>query len=386
MARAHSAQSDIIADEYLKFVTTFKDRTTYLGNWDKRIDAARTKCFEIEFGIRGKDGNLYPFTLCLFYCEALWNGSDRIHKRYFLTLHPSENFSGVLVEEEVHLNKQKFSYKGPLIQKGPNGQRCLQFTKWEVFDDDLDLTMNETCHVQVRIKIQGLSENLNVTENRAFLVGNDEDGDGKKPKLKFLQHTTGNFRIIGQDKVIGTTNMKKFLTFLNGSGGRKEFYVDKDRITKESGPLKSMAMENSKTSKKIVLPDTNSQILEGFLIFCYTGFLPMSTFNENLAKFMDNYKVENMRGLLDKFVSMSLTARDTGIWTKWAPKLNLRNTALKIWLLKRGSEEVWTRICKRDKDFAAYVGLVVGTATAEELFPVYGQLGELDFSENIMIS
>ena len=179
--------------------------------------------------------------------------------------------------------------------------------------------------------------------------------------------------------------MKKFLTFLNGSGGRKEFYVDKDRITKESEPLKSMTMENSKTSKKIVLPDTNSQILEGFLIFCYTGFLPMSTVNENLAKFILKYKVKNLRDILDKFVCMSLTARDAAIWTKWAPKLKLRNTALRIWLLKRGSKEAWTNICKKDKDFAAYVGLVVGTATAEELFPDYGQLGDLDFSENIMI-
>lgn len=382
MARA---QSNSIADEYLKFSTNFKDRETYLGNWDKRIDAARTKCFEIEFGIRGRDGNLYPFTLSLFYCEALWNGSDRIRKRYFLSLHPSENFSrGVMVEEEVLLNKQKFSYNGSLIQKGPNGQRCLQSTKWEVFDDDLDLTMNKTCHVQVRIKIQGLSENLEEL-NTAFLGGNDENGDDKEPKLKFLQHTAGNFRIIGQDKVIGTTNMKKFLTFLNGSGGRKEFYVDKDRITKESEPLKSMTMENSKTSKKIVLPDTNSQILEGFLIFCYTGFLPMSTVNENLAKFILKYKVKNLRDILDKFVCMSLTARDAAIWTKWAPKLKLRNTALRIWLLKRGSKEAWTKICKKDKDFAAYVGLVVGTATAEELFPDYGQLGDLDFSENIMI-
>ena len=78
----------------------------------------------------------------------------------------------------------------------------------------------------------------------------------------------------------------------------------------------------------------------------------MSAINQNLAKFIFKYKVGNLTSLLDKFVSMSLTARDAENWTKWASKLNLKNTALRIWLLKRGSKEIWTKMCQDDKEFA----------------------------------
>ena len=78
----------------------------------------------------------------------------------------------------------------------------------------------------------------------------------------------------------------------------------------------------------------------------------MSAINQNLAKFIFKYKVGNLTSILGKFVSMSLTARDAENWTKWAPKLNLKNTALRIWLLKRESKEIWTKICQDDKEFA----------------------------------
>ena len=78
----------------------------------------------------------------------------------------------------------------------------------------------------------------------------------------------------------------------------------------------------------------------------------MSAINQNLAKFIFKYKVGNLTSLLDKYVSMSLTARDAENWTKWASKLNLKNTALRIWLLKRGSKEIWTKICQDNKKFA----------------------------------
>ena len=78
----------------------------------------------------------------------------------------------------------------------------------------------------------------------------------------------------------------------------------------------------------------------------------MSAINQNLAKFIFKYKVGNLTSILDKFFSMSLTARDAENWTKWASKLNLKNTALRIWLLKRGSKEIWTKICQDDKEFA----------------------------------
>ena len=135
-----TALPDLIAEEHLNFIANFKDRETFLGKWEERFDATRdhpfltppplrhadvlngwspgTKCFEVQFGIRGRDGNLYPFTMSLFYLEALWNDGDQIHQRYFLNLWPTENFSAVLVDEEIVLNDQKFTYNGPLIKKG----------------------------------------------------------------------------------------------------------------------------------------------------------------------------------------------------------------------------------------------------------------------------
>ena len=88
-----------------------------------------------------------------------------------------------------------------------------------------------------------------------------------------------------------------------------------------------------------------------FLILCL-GFLPMAAINENLAKFVNDYKIENLKSLLDKYISMSLTARNAENWTKWAQKLKLKNTALRIWLLKRGSKDVWTKLCNDDKKFS----------------------------------
>ena len=68
-----TALPDLIAEEHLNFIANFKDRETFLGKWENRFDATRTKCFEVQFGIQGRDGNFYPFTMSLFYLEALWN-------------------------------------------------------------------------------------------------------------------------------------------------------------------------------------------------------------------------------------------------------------------------------------------------------------------------
>ena len=141
--------------------------------------------------------------------------------------------------------------------------------------DDYDLVWNKTCRVELQIKIYSLVRHLNPAPinhdpNTAFLSGKDEN-DNKEKKLKFLEHNCGNFIIVGQDQVIGTTRMKKYFGLFNGKAGRKEYYVDKDLIIKESSVLKSMTSTKGKGSTKIVLPDTNTQTLEAFLIFCYTG-------------------------------------------------------------------------------------------------------------------
>ena len=159
----------------------------------------------------------------------------------------------------------------PHIILGPNGQRGLEFTQWEVSEEDHDLIKNKTCRIRIDIKIYGVIGS-EISFNTAYLEGKDKNGN-KEPKLKFLERTFGDFKIVGQDKMIGTTNMKKFFKFIDGKKGRKDYYVDKNQVIKESDILKTMISANAKASRKIVLHDTNSQTLEAFLIFCYTGNL-----------------------------------------------------------------------------------------------------------------
>ena len=100
--------------------------------------------------------------------------------------------------------------------------------------DDYDLVWNKTCRVELQIKIYSLVRHLdpapiNHDPNTAFLSGKEENGN-KEKKLKFLEYNCGNFIIVGQDQVIGTTRMKKYFRLFNGKAGRKEYYVDKDLI------------------------------------------------------------------------------------------------------------------------------------------------------------
>ena len=138
----------------------------------------------------------------------------------------------------------------------------MEFTQWEVSEEDHDLIKNKTCRIRIDIKIYGVIGS-EISFNTAYLEGKDKNGS-KEPKLKFLEGTFGDFKIVGQDKVIRLDKIGK---------GRKEYYVDKNQVIKESDILKTMISANAKASRKIVLHDTNSQTLEAFLIFCYTGNL-----------------------------------------------------------------------------------------------------------------
>ena len=74
---------------------------------------------------------------------------------------------------------------------GPNGQRGLEFTKWEVSDDH-DLVVNKTCCVQLRIKIaHGLDQELRGSYLNTALLPKGN----KERKLEFLDHTCGKFKI-----------------------------------------------------------------------------------------------------------------------------------------------------------------------------------------------
>ena len=92
----------------------------------------------------------------------------------------------------------------------------MEFTQWEVSEEDHDLIKNKTCRIRIDIKIYGVIGS-EISFNTAYLEGKDKNGS-KEPKLKFLERTFGDFKIVGQDKMIGTTNMKKFFKFIDVTG------------------------------------------------------------------------------------------------------------------------------------------------------------------------
>ena len=80
------------------------------------------------------------------------------------------------------------------------------------------------------------------------------------------------------------------------------YYVDKNLITKESDVLasildsmfnKDLNWEESQLNH-ITLKDTKHVVLEAFFAYCYTGYIPMSSINQDLAHFTEKYNVTNL--------------------------------------------------------------------------------------------
>ena len=67
---------DLIADESLKFDAILRDRKEYLGVWESRLwhdgDHTIKNFFDVNFGVRTKDGNVCKFVLILYH---LWNNT-----------------------------------------------------------------------------------------------------------------------------------------------------------------------------------------------------------------------------------------------------------------------------------------------------------------------
>ena len=106
----------------------------------------------------------------------------------------------------------------------------------------------------------------------------------------------------------------------------------------------------------------------------------MCAINEKMAAFVDTYKTENLRHVLDKHVSMILNADNLHTWLDIAAKLELKNTALAIFNLQQVSKTMlYEGTNKKFKDFTYKVQVTTD-------YPLYGKFQNLSHSENIMIN
>ena len=105
----------VIADAKLRFETNATLTNRWSTSGKNRVAGDRKNYFQFRFGIRAKDGNVYPFTLTLF--NVLLPGIEGTQENY-LTLLPPNDYPGITVEEEVVLGGAKvgqtFNYFGKL--------------------------------------------------------------------------------------------------------------------------------------------------------------------------------------------------------------------------------------------------------------------------------
>ena len=105
----------------------------------------------------------------------------------------------------------------------------------------------------------------------------------------------------------------------------KVAYIDKDVISKESDIFKDLSQNTS----QLILDDVDSITLETFLTYCYSGYIPYESVNEALAIFVEKYNVTNLKDLMDRYLSMTLTGKTAKNWIQWTTKLKMKNTALR---------------------------------------------------------
>ena len=111
----------VIAEAKLRFETNAALTNRWRTSGTNRVAGDRKNYFQFRFGIRAKDGNVYPFTLTLF--NVLLPGIEGTQENY-LTLLPPNDYPGISVEEEVVLGGAKvgqtFNYFGKLekVNKG----------------------------------------------------------------------------------------------------------------------------------------------------------------------------------------------------------------------------------------------------------------------------
>ena len=104
------------------------------------------------------------------------------------------------------------------------------------------------------------------------------------------------------------------------------YYVDKAVIAKESDIFKKVP----KNTDQLILDETKTSTLETFLTYCYSGYIPNSSVDKDLAAFVEKYNVTNLKDLMDRYLSLTLTGKTAKNWIPWAIKLKMENTALRL--------------------------------------------------------
>ena len=104
------------------------------------------------------------------------------------------------------------------------------------------------------------------------------------------------------------------------------YHVDKAVIAKESDIFKKVP----KNTDQLILDETKTSTLETFLTYCYSGYIPNSSVDKDLAFFVEKYNVTNLKDLMDRYLSLTLTGKTAKNWIPWAIKLKMENTALRL--------------------------------------------------------
>ena len=133
-------QKELIAHETLKFVASTYEarkwlvtRSRYLGDWTTRRDfpddvincicdeSVQTKDFELNFGVGGTDGKVYPFVILMFEMSEVSYKREPYGFGKHLLMWPTEQHD-VTVEAEVVLDEgrhgQKYSYSEKFEEGG----------------------------------------------------------------------------------------------------------------------------------------------------------------------------------------------------------------------------------------------------------------------------
>jgi len=376
MAEVKSKRGELIAEESLELVVSLEERPSITLSHKQRYrnmkDGDNDTCencfrsdesyFKFKFAIRGKDGNIYPFSIEL--CHE--DGDYEIEA--YLSLIPSGNHLDFWLEQEIDYNGSKFEKEGCASDKD------YAFQLVDPCEGDEEFYPPTECDIKIKMKIYALKDRK----------------EEKRPKLPpFLQSNKANFKITCPTE-----------------DGNKEYYVDEKLIAKESDVLETLTsgLWVEGQAKEVNMNDTDCQTVESVLTFCCSKILPMSAIDENLAIFVDKYNMENLMDLIDRVVSMSLsTFKDTKWIVKWTPKLKMMRTALKLveYLRSEGKNAkvkiskqrkefasyvyngypglTWAEECKGDKELSSYLGSMIGT---KEIFPKYSGL---KYSKNVMI-
>ena len=116
----------------------------------------------------------------------------------------------------------------------------------------------------------------------------------------------------------------------------KNYYVDKDIIAKESDIIKKL----TKNKSQLILDETKTSTLETFLTYCYSGYIPNSSVDKDLATFVEKYNVTNLKDLMDRYLSMTLTGKTAKNWIQWTTKLKMKNTALRLEFCEKKSHSL----------------------------------------------